>query len=56
MFRGKCEIEQNVFPVSFTHPSVGFGAIHSRVSNVNLVLWGWAPDIFPVCPDVDSLS
>ena len=28
---------------------------HSSVSNVNCVLWRGGPEIFPVCPDVDSM-
>jgi len=30
--------------------------VHSRVSNVNFVFFGeGAPEIFTVCPDVDSM-
>jgi hypothetical protein len=62
MFGRTCEIKRKMYrsSLSLTWVTVWDSAhqVHSRVSNVNFVLCGrerGTLEIFPVCPDVDSL-
>ena len=57
MYGWTWEIEHNMYCLLLTWMSVWDSApyFHSSVSNVNFVLWRGGPEIFPVCPDVDSM-
>ena len=57
MFGWTWEIEDKMYCLLLTWVSVWYSApyFHSSVSNVNFVLWRGHPEIFSVCPDVDSM-
>jgi hypothetical protein len=57
MYGWTWEIEHKMYCLLLTWGSVWDSApyFHSSVSNVNFVLWRRGPEIYPVCPDVDSM-
>ena len=61
MYGWTWEMEHKMYYLLLTWVSVWDSApyFHSSVSNVNFVLWkgggGGGPEIFPLCPDDDSM-